>query len=264
MVEEIVGDLYVVKSFLTPNSDPHSTALTPGSIASSNTVAYFAIGSSVEWEVQNIQVIKDELNIPTYECCEYLDDEGLIELLPGECHHHDHNHHDHDHGSVDPHVWTSPEILGLIAEYVKNMMIDLDSDNGQTFIDGYERYTGRTKALETASANLKNKADAEIVVWHPSWAYLLPENVSEVPILKTAQSLTTPSQMMNLKKGTIDEPLTVFLSNEREIKGLTEKELNDSGVYVKIIVINVLAPNWLDELEKAIAVFDEELSETIP
>ena len=63
MVQEIVGDTYTVKSFLSPNSDPHSTDLTPGSLPSSNTVAYFAIGSHVEWEENNLSVIKDELNI---------------------------------------------------------------------------------------------------------------------------------------------------------------------------------------------------------
>jgi zinc transport system substrate-binding protein len=263
MVEEIVGDSYIVKSFLLPNSDPHSTALTPGSIASSNTVVYFAIGSGVEWELENLSVIKEELDIPTYECCEDLIGWG-IDLLPGECHHHGHDHSDHEHGSYDPHVWTSPERLKLIAEYVRDVMMELDPDNAEIFAEGCEGYTKKTDILANlASSVFENKAAGEIVVWHSSWAYLLPDDISEVPILKTAQSLTTPSQMMNLKKGTADEPLVVFLSNEREIKGMTEKELNDSGVYVRIVVINVLAQNWLDELEKAINVFGDELSETI-
>lgn len=256
MVEEIVGDLYIVKPFLMPNSDPHSTALTPGSIASSNTLAYFAIGSHVEWEVRNIPVIEKELKIPTYKCCEMED------LLPGECHHHGHDHSDHDHDSFDPHVWTSPERLGLMAEYIMEVMIKLDPENKETFMEGCERYTEKTEALNNLALDkLSNKADKDIIVWHPSWAYLLPDNVSEVPILKTAQPLTTPSQMMNLKGGTADEPIVVFLSNDREIKGMTEKELNDSGVYVKIVVINILSLNWLDELERAINVFGEELPE---
>lgn len=265
MVEEIVGDLYTVKSFLLPNSDPHSTALTPGSIASSNTLVYFAIGSHVEWEVRNIPVIKDQLKITTYECCHDLIDEGDMDpLLPGECHHHGHDHSEHDHGSFDPHVWTSPTRLGLIAGYVKDVMSELDPENEHIFTEGYVRYTKITERLREHSEEvLKNKADSEIIVWHPSWAYLLPENVSEEPILKTAQPLTTPSQMMNLKKGTKDEPLTVFLSNEREIKGMTEKQLNDMGVHVRIVVINILALNWLNELERAITVFGEELSEAI-
>ena len=263
MVEEIVGDLYTVKPFLMPNSDPHSTALTPGSIASSNTLAYFAIGSHVEWEVRNIPVIEEQLNIPTYKCCEDLiNEEKMKPLLPGECHHHGHDHGDHDHDSFDPHVWTSPERLGLMAEYIRDTMIELDPENEGTFTEGCDRYTKRTKDLEDLALDkLSNKADGEIIVWHPSWAYLLPDNVSEVPILKTAQPLTTPSQMMNLKGGTADEPIVVFLSNDREIKGMTEKELNDTGVYVKIVVINVLSLDWLGELEKAINVFGEKLPE---
>mgnify|MGYP000865796213 CR=1 FL=1 len=261
MVQEIVGDTYTVKSFLPPNSDPHSTDLTPGSLPSGNTVAYFAIGSHVEWEERNLSVIKDELNILTFECCEELIERGDMEhLLPGHCHHGGHDHSDHDHhDSADPHVWTSPERLGQIAEYITEKLIELDPENEAIFREGCDSYTAKTDELAVYAEILENKADATIIVWHPSWAYLLPANVTEEPMLETAQTQTTPSQMLQLVMGTAEDPIKVFLSNEREIKGMTEAELGGSGVYVKIIVINVLASDWLDELYKAITVFGEEL-----
>ena len=150
------------------------------------------------------------------------------------------------------------------AEYIRDKLIEIDPENETVFIDGCDSYTAKTDALAAyASAELVNKEDATIIVWHPSWAYLLPENVTEEPILKTAQPLTTPSQMMQLEGGTADNPVMVFLSNEREIKGMTEKELNNSGIYVTIVVINPLALNWLSELERAVMIFVEEVSGTI-
>ena len=255
MVQEIVGETYTVKSFMPPNSDPHSAALTPSILTSGNTVAYFAIGSGVDWEEKYIDIVRDQQNILTFECCE----EFMELLLPGECHEaHDEggSHEGHHHGSYDPHVWTSPEFLALIAEYVKDTMIDIDPDNQSIFEAGCASYVYKTNELKIlAGEKLVNKADSSIIVWHDSWAYLLPSNVSELALMETAQSSMTPDQMVLLQGGTADNPKTVFLSNELDIKGFSERDLENSGVYIKIIVLNPLASNWLDELEKAIIEF---------
>ena len=262
MVQEIVGDTYEVKSFLKPNSDPHSSTLSPGMIVSGKAVAYFAIGSHVEWEENNLDTIKKQNDIPVFECCkELIEKGGMDELLHGGCHNHEHDHGGHDH-AYDPHVWTSPERLKQIAEYVMERMTELDSNNKDVFEAGCNNYVGKVEALKVLEAELlSTKATNEIIVWHPSWAYLLPHDITESPLMPTSQPLTTPSEIMKLKGGTAEEPLTVFLSNELEIKGLSEKQLNDSGVYVRLIVLNVLASNWLNELEKAIITFGDELQE---
>lgn len=265
MVQEIVGDTYIVKSFLPPNSDPHSAALTPGILTSGNTVAYFAVGSGVDWEEKYIDIVRGQQNILTFECCKELIEKGdMPHLLPGKCHCHDHEAHDDGHDghnhSHDPHVWTSPERLTLIAEYVRDMMTDIDLDNKTVFEEGCASYVVKTTELANlAEEKLGNKADSSIVVWHNSWAYLLPSNVSELALMEVAQSSMTPDQMVLLQEGTVDNPTNVFLSNELDIKGFSEKDLENSGVYVNIIVLNPLALNWLDELEKAIITFGSEL-----
>lgn len=266
MVQEIVGETYVVKSFLPPNSDPHSATLTPGILASSNTVAYFAIGSGVDWEEKYIYIVRDQQNIRTFECCEELIEEGSMEhLLPGKCHEaHDHEEHDGHNHSYDPHVWTSPERLTLIAEYVKDKMIliDTDPDHKIIFEEGCASYVDKTaKLVDLATEELNNKADSSIVVWHNSWAYLLPSNVSESALMEVAQSSMIPDQLALLQGGTADNPKNIFLSNELDINGFNEKDLKNFGVHVNIIVLDPLASNWLDELEKAIMAFGKELPE---
>ncbi|HKM13485.1 MAG TPA: zinc ABC transporter substrate-binding protein [Candidatus Methanomethylophilaceae archaeon] len=265
MVQEIVGDTYVVKSFMLPNSDPHSATLTPGILVSSNTVAYFAIGSDVEWEEKYIDIVRDQQNIQTFECCKELMSAGIMEhLLPGHCHcahdeAHDESHHHHSH---DPHVWTSPERLTLIAKYVRDEMINIDPGNKDLFEEGCASYVEKTTELENSvKEKLSNKADSSIIVWHNSWAYLLPSNVHEIALMETAQASMIPDQITLLRGGTIDNPKNVFLSNELDINGFTQSDLEKSDVYVNIIVLNPLAINWLDELEKAITTFGDELVE---
>lgn len=269
MVQEIVGDTYIVNSFIRPNSDPHSASLTPGILVSNNVVAYFAIGSSVEWEENYIDIVRDQQKIQTFECCKELIADGKMKpLLPGKCHEaHDHDdeesgHEGHDHGSYDPHVWTSPERLTLIAEYVKDTMIEIDPGNKIIFEEGCASYVEKTNELLIfVEEVLSNKADSEIIVWHNSWAYLLPSNVSEVPLMEIAEASIDPAQISLLQGGTVDNPLNVFLSNELEINGFSQSDLEENGVYVNIFVLNPLALNWLDELKKAITTFGNELLE---
>lgn len=266
MVQEIVGDTYVVKSFIPPNSDPHSSTLNTGILGSKNAVVYFAIGSSVEWEENYLDIIRDQQNITTFECCKELIDDGTMEeLLPGKCneaHGEEDDHEGHDHESYDPHVWTSPERLILIAEYVRDIMTGIDPDNTTVFEEGCSSYVDKVKVLlNLAESKLSNKADSNVIVWHNSWAYLLPSNVTEVPLMETAEASLTPDQISLLQGGTADHPLSVFLSNELDINGLSKSDLEASGVYVEIFVLNPLALKWLDELDKAIETFGDELPE---
>ncbi len=63
-----------------------------------------------------------------------------------------------------------------------------------------------------------------------------------------------------LQGGTEENPINVFLSNPEEINGLSQEELWDMQIYVNIIVINVLASNWVEYLAQAIEILGENIS----
>jgi zinc transport system substrate-binding protein len=259
MVQEIVGDEYTVVSFLAPNTSPHATEITPGIITSRNTVAYFAVGSGVEWEEVNLATIRDQQGVTTFECCEELIDSGLMDpLLEGEEHEGGEEGHEH---ATDPHVWASPERLALIAEYVKDMMTELEPENASVFEAGCASYLTKVDVLIGLEQEyLTGKATTDIIVWHPSWAYLLPDSVTEIELMEVAESTLNPTSITMLQGGTEDNPINVFLSYPEEINGLTQQDLWDMEIYVNIIVINVLADDWVEYLGQVI----ETLGENIP
>lgn len=262
MIQEIVGDEYKVVSFLKPNTSIHGTEITPGIIASSNTIAYFAIGSGIEWEEANMATIRDQQNITTFECCGDLIAEGIMDpLLEGGEHEHEHEHeHDGHHHATDPHIWTSPERLALIASYVKDKMVELEPDNASVFETGCASYLEKVDTLvELQQQWLTGKETTEIIVWHPSWAYVLPSNVTEYELMEVAQTASLPGNIEILQGGTEESPITVFLSYAEEINGMSQDELRGAGIYVNIVVINPLAINWIDYLGYAI----EELGKNI-
>ncbi|MGE0014998.1 MAG: hypothetical protein AB7S83_02260 [Candidatus Methanomethylophilaceae archaeon] len=78
--------------------------------------------------------------------------------------------------------------------------------------------------------------------------------------MEVAEAAPTPSSIAMLQGGTPENPINVFLSYPEEINGLTQEDLRDMEIYVNIIVINVLAENWVEYLGYVI----ETLGENIP
>jgi ABC-type Zn uptake system ZnuABC Zn-binding protein ZnuA len=141
------------------------------------------------------------------------------------------------------------------------MMTELEPDNAAVFEAGCASYRAKVDVLIGLEQEyLTGKATTEIIVWHPSWAYLLPDNVTEAELMEAAEAASTPSSIAMLQGGTPENPINVFLSEPEEINGLTQQGLCEMGIYVNIIVINILAGDWVEYLGQVIV----ELGVNIP
>lgn len=93
----------------------------------------------------------------------------------GEDHSHEGEAEDdgHNHGSIDPHTWVSPKSALIMAENIKNSLIEADPEHEA----GYEeRYSELKQQLEELDAKfteqLSNVSKREIVVSHQAFGYL--------------------------------------------------------------------------------------------
>jgi zinc transport system substrate-binding protein len=247
MVEEICGDDYEVVSFLSAGTSPHSTDMTPGDITGASSASvYFYIGSGVEWELSNLSTIEDSIpGLDTVDFCS-----GLT-LLPG----------DTDEGEIsDPHVWTSPTYLAEFAEVVKDKLTELYPDDASTFEAGYESYTAKTTALQEAADNALSGLDgANIVIWHPAWAYLLePYGISQEELKGPVEDSTTPSAVIAALIGSTsaDNRVNIYVESASDLP-LTQSQFEENGIYVTVIEVDALSTNWLTELGYVIGVFGD-------
>ena len=77
-------------------------------------------------------------------------------LCSEEDHDHEEEHH-HDHSEYDEHVWTSPKNAMKIAETIKNVMCEADSENTEAYNSGYaELYTSLTTLDHELTAKAEN------------------------------------------------------------------------------------------------------------
>lgn len=254
MVEWIGGDHVKATHMVRPGQDPHiPEGMTPSQvIAAAKSPAYFYIGAGMGWETANIPAIESEL--PDLVMIKMS--EG-VELITG-----------------DSHVWTSPNNLLIMANNTKNGLIELDPDNEQDYIAGYDSYVNRVNQIKAlADSKLGPMAGNDFLVYHSAWTYLAQDyDLNEYSI----QPLTSGGEGIDLTVSNIQQfvdwienqnaSLTVmFVRPFDPVNSNTALKEAFEDKNIEIMIANPLSLTWLDELENFINALDVfwEDSETV-
>lgn len=84
----------------------------------------------------------------------------------------------------DPHVWTSPKNAIIIAQNIKNALIEVDEQNKGVYERNYDEFINNMQKLDikikTEKANFKR---SDFVIAHPSFGYLAREyNLNQISV----------------------------------------------------------------------------------
>ena len=82
--------------------------------------------------------------------------------------------HGHDHGAEDPHVWLDPVRLKQAVTNVQNGLVDIDSDNADSYATNADDYRARLDQLDRSFADTLGDADSDVVfvAGHNAFNYL--------------------------------------------------------------------------------------------
>ena len=82
--------------------------------------------------------------------------------------------HGHDHGAEDPHVWLDPVRLKQAVTNVQNGLVDIDSDNADSYATNADDYRARLDQLDRSFADTLGDADSDVVfvAGHNAFQYL--------------------------------------------------------------------------------------------
>lgn len=255
MLQWIGGDNIRVTQLVGPGADPHSGEGTISDlIAASKSIAYFYIGSNMEWEVANLPLLQS--SFPNMAFVNVS--EGLTLLATAEGHHDDDDDDDHEgdhsHGPIDPHVWTSPSNLLVMAENVKNALVELDPDNTSTYESGYESYIGRVNEIKSLADELfEDKGGNKFLVWHSAWQYLCRDyNITEISFESSYSGGVTTQVIADIIEEANEEGLnTIFIRPSDPLWADNWRSALTGGSLI-VEQGNPLAIQYLDELESFI------------
>jgi zinc transport system substrate-binding protein len=248
ILEQIGGDKVEITLMVTPGNSPHTYEPKPAQMREIEKAnLYFTIG--VEFE----EAWLDKFVAQNGKMKVISVAKG-IEKLPMKEHSHEGHEHkahdDHEHANTDPHVWTSPENVKIIATNIYEALLRVDKAHKEYYFKNLENFLAKVDALnEKIMLTLKDTPKGtKFMVFHPSWGYFAKQYDLEQIAIEVSGKEPKPKELMHI----IEE------AKEENIKALfTQPEFSDKSatiiakeLQVPVIKVSPLAKNWEEQLLK--------------
>ena len=249
-VEAIGGDKVNVSLMVKPGNSPHSYEPKPSQMKNiAKADIYFAMGVEFEhaWLVKfkNQNKKMDIIHL----------DKGISKIKIEAHSHNDHNDR-HEHENLDPHIWTSPSNVKIIAKNIYKALVSKDQEKASYYKANYEKFLkhikNTDKQIKTILINLDT--NSKFMVFHPAWGYFAKDYGLTQLAIEAGGKNPKPKQVMHLiyeaKKEGVKAVFTAPEFSEKVAKQIAKE------VGVPVVKISPLNPKWsqnLIKLAKAIA-----------
>ena len=156
---------------------------------------------------------------------------------------------EHQHGK-DPHTWTSPSNVKIMAKNIYDTLVEFDPENKNYFERNYSKFIEEINHTDEQIKDILSSLpkDSKFMVFHPSWGYFAKEyNLVQLPIEVEGKE-PKPKILQKI----IDE------AKEQNVKAIfTQTEFSDKSakaianeLKIKVIKETPLAKNWSENLIK--------------
>ena len=244
-VEAIGGDKVSVSVMVLPGNSPHTYEPKPSQMKNiAKATLYFAIG--VEFENVWLDKFKN-LN----QAMQVIDLTSGIKKLSMASHDKHHKNEDtHENESTDPHIWTSPDNVKIIAQNIYRALIKADPSNESYYKQNYETFLVQIKETDSKIKSiLSNKAKGtKFMVFHPSWGYFAETyGLKQLPVEIEGKS-PKPKELINLIKEAKEEKISAIFTQPEFSDSIAKVMANELNI--KVIKVSPLSPDWAENLIK--------------
>ena len=185
--------------------------------------------------------------------------EGVEKMTMGKEHHEHESHSAHDahkYEGEDPHIWTSPANVKIIAQNICKALVRVDKNNEDYYHHNLDAFLAE---IEQTDAKIKAilstlKGSRTFMVFHPSWGYFAKAYGLKQIAVEVEGKSPKPRELVTLLKEAKEEKVTAIF---------TQPEFSDASaqilakeLHIPVIKVSPLAPNWSENLiniAKAIA-----------
>lgn len=238
LVKSICGEEYNINVLIPPGASPATFELTSKHAkALLNSKLYFPIGS-LPYEKNHIKnLLKNNKSIKQIQLSKG------IELIK-----HDHFHDNCKH-ETDPHIWTSPNNIQIMAKTIYEALCHTYPSNKDLFTKNYNNLVSIFRNLDLEIANkLDKKENRSFIIFHPSLTYFARDyNLEQIEIEKDGKSVSPTHIKEILKKSKNNKVNIIFIQKEFNNK---EAQYIANSIGAEIFVINPLNEDIYGELKK--------------
>lgn len=163
IVQNIVHDDFQIKVLVPAGASPETFEPTPKQFVELNRARFIFNVGLIDFE----NSLLDKINNPD----KIVDLHTGIQLIEGACSHGSHQAGDHHAHGVDPHVWTSPKALKIMARNAFEAIQRAFPDSTK-YADAYKRLQQQLEDLDNRTHDKIKRSGVEaFIVYHPALTY---------------------------------------------------------------------------------------------
>jgi len=249
LTERICGNTYNINVLIPPGENPATCELTTKQIKLLlNSKLYFSIGF-LPYETNHIRNILEK-----HQNVRHINLSQNLELVRDMIKHGDHYHE----GGIDPHVWMSASNVKDICETIYKNLVNTFPKDSKMFDNNYNELIGDIESLDIKISNtLQNKINRNFIIYHPALTYFARDYGMNQISLEYEGKSPSPKHIQNIievAKKTNTRIVLVQKQFDIEKANFIAKEING-----KVIAIDPLNENWLEEMNKLLNILDKNL-----
>ena len=242
LTEQIGGPYLTVKTFVPKGLSPETYEPTPQQLVDlQKSKIYFAIG---ELGFEKIWLKRLKESAPD---TKFIRVDSEIKLIDTESESHKHTSHVGHHHGIDPHIWTTPQTLILMAKKIYEALIDIRPDLKDTFSTRYDQLK---KEMEQTHVKLSDEFKASgsqqaFLIYHPTLSYFAETYGLKQIVIEEQGKSPAPSQLKKIIEECKKENVQIiFVQQEFDQRNA---EIIARETDTKIVRINPLDYNWEKE-----------------
>jgi zinc transport system substrate-binding protein len=239
-IERVGGERVAVSVMVGPGQSPATYEPTPRQMSQlSQARLYFRIGVAFEeaWldriSVANPQmkIIDTRRGIPLRE----IESAGQEEAAAA------------GGGIKDPHVWTNPLLVKIMAGHIRDALMATDPTHGDDYEKNYAVFVAELDQLDQWIRHLfQNISSRSFMVFHPSWGYFADAYDLKQIAIESAGKEPGPRTLSSLIEQGRKEQVKVIFVQQQFSRRTAETVAQAIGATV--VVIDPLAEDYLDNL----------------
>ena len=252
--ERIGGDLVKVSVLVPSGTSPENFDPSPKQIVQlGSSDVYFTIGVPFE------NIFLDKLKAGKKKLVIVPCDKDVPKLknVRHEEHEHDQGHH---HGEFEPHIWTDPELIKIIAGNMADTLSAIDRDHAATYAANLESFKKEMDALQAElSQKLAPYKGRIFYVYHSAYTYFAARFGLVQKSIETGEKEPTPAKLRELvNEAKQDKVKTIFIQPEFPASGAKRVAEAIGG---RCVTMSVLEYDVPANMRKAAGLLSESFKE---
>ncbi|MGB1227043.1 MAG: metal ABC transporter solute-binding protein, Zn/Mn family [Poseidonibacter sp.] len=252
-VEKIGANKVNVIAMVTPGSNPHSYEPKPSQMVHiSKADIYFPIGFGFE-DTWLEKFANQNKNMKFVEM-----KKGIKKIMMKKHNHHhgneheNHDEHEHHKDEVkykeDPHTWTSPKNVKIMAKNIYDTLVQIDASNKEYYLNNYNKFLEEINQTDEKIKAIFSKIEknSKFMVFHPAWGYFAKDyNLIQFPIEVEGKE-PKPKMLKRIIQEAKKENIKAIFT-QSEFSDKSAKVIADE-LKIKVIKETPLATNWSQNL----------------